>query len=271
MVVMSSTHRLWVLVAGLCAAELACSGNPAADPALDPALLPPGEGLVWLASTEPAPSDPKQPQNRELIEVEGKVTALDAGDLRAPADWRMLYGGQYQPVKQVVTIRSSSGGVTSDWKLGYQLTRAAPTTDVTPPAPLAVGSNVRLRFRAIWAFGTAPAFVLSDDAGVALAIDLATYGDPYQPGDVPGLAVVPGSAVGVVKGNCGDQKYSNLRFEADAPIELRQNAIGAIAINHTSYTAFHLFNFTAAPTTSGAGCPDAINEGRAWAIWRGPR
>jgi hypothetical protein len=257
---------VWALCLSLLA--LACSREPDQDPEVDPRLLQiRGDGLVWLASTESPIPDPKQPENRELIEIDGKITALDEGELRPPTDWRAVYGGQHSLARRVVTLRSDAG---VDWKLGYRLTRDDPKTDVTPLAPIAVGATVHLRFRAIWAFGTAAAFVLSDAQGVALAIDLAVYGDPLKPGDVPGLDVREGALLGILKGNCGDQRYADLTFAADAAIDVRQNQTRLIAIGGKPYTAFHLFNFNPVPDPTRGNCPDVTNEGRAWAIWRNP-
>jgi hypothetical protein len=248
------------LVALVLAACAAGCGQERGD--VDPkVLLARGTGTIWLSSTETA-LGPKQVESRTLLEIAGRVTATDEGLLDAPADWRSVFPGGF--ATRSVTIRSEAG---IDWKLGYRIVRD-PMVDVTPAPPLPTGTMVRLRFRAIFAFGTAASFVLSDEQGVALAFDLGVYGDPFAPDDIPGLAIQEGASIGVLHGSCSNTRHVNLVFAGDAPVELQQNQLGAVAIKSRAYTAFHLFNFHPDPPGTGPTCPDGINEARAWALWR---
>jgi hypothetical protein len=252
--------RQWLLFAGLAATAVACSNEKDAAEGMPPAR---GEGSIWLVSTEAPLGDPKAIEQRPLIEIDGTLTASDTGDLRPPRDWRVVYD-RTGAATRVLTIRSAAG---TDWKLGYRLSRAEPAMDVTPDPGLATGSQVHLRARFIWGFGSAPAFVLSDDKGIALVVDLALYGDPLVSGDVPGLSLRQGASIGIQRNECIDLRYTKLIFDAGAPIEVGQNETHEIAIAGTGYTALHLFNFVSA-VPDKQPCPDAIAEGRAWAIWR---
>jgi hypothetical protein len=235
----------------------------------EPPPPPPGAGSLWLVSTEASLTDPKAIDQRPLIEIEGTLTAIDAGEARPPKDWRVVFDGTGGTASHVLTIRSG-GAAPIDWKLGYRLAVGAPATDIDPDFSLAVGDAVHLKIRFIWGFGTAPAFVLSDARGIALAIDLAVYGDPLRKDDVPGLVVGSGASVGVQRSPCGDLRYTKLVFTADTAVEVDQSAISVISIKGTRYSALNLFNFVPAVPPGAPSCPDAINEARAWAIWRRP-
>jgi hypothetical protein len=220
---------------------------------------------MWLVSTEPALADPKAVEDRTLIEITGHVTGLDKGDFQPPSGWRMVFSAIAGPATQALTIHDDSG---VDWNLGYQLARTEPTMEIAPDPHVAVGSAVTLRFRAIHAFGRAASFVLTDAKGIALAVDLAFYGDPFQQNDVPGLGVRAGARLGIAKNLCGDLAYSKLIFDADTSVEVGQNESRAVTIKQVPYTAFNLFNFVPAAGPDAPRCPDAIGEARGWAVWR---
>jgi hypothetical protein len=235
----------------------------------EPPPPPPGEGGMWLVSTEAPLIDPKAIDQRPLIDIDGTLTASDGGEARPPKDWRVIFDRTGGTTTHVLTIRSG-GGTPIDWKLGYRLAVGAPATDISPDVSLAVGDAVHLKVRFIWGFGAAPAFVLSDARGTALAVDLAVYGDPLVKDDVPGLAVGAGPTIGFQRSPCGDLRYTKLVFTADTPVEVDQNETRTISIKGTRYTALNLFNFVPNLPPGGPSCADAVNEARAWAIWRRP-
>ena len=117
----------------------------------------------------------------------GVVTGVEAGPAAPPAGLQKFFPGE--GASQVLVVMGDDG---LRWSLGYHLERGEPAVDVTPDLKSLVGTRVSLLFRAVRAFGQAPGFVLSNPQGVVFAMDLAVYGDPLQPDDVPGLTVQDG-------------------------------------------------------------------------------
>jgi hypothetical protein len=220
-----------------------------------------GNGQTWLASNQPPPSDPKYRESREVAEVAGVVTAVD-GSVAPPSGWQRWY--LVGEATRTITIRADDA---VEWKLGYRIEQGDPAVDATPTLQALVGSRVRLVYRAVRSFGSAAGFVLSDDHGVVLAMDLATYGDPLKPDDVPGLTVADGTVLGTVKNDCFDRRNTALVFAGDTSAEVRPGDQAAVSIKGARYTALALFSFKAAGELR---CTDIAGEGRGWAVSRIP-
>ena len=178
-----------------------------------------------------------------------------------PTGHRAVYAHSITPLR-AVTIRTDDG---IEWTLGYHVESGTPMADVTPDLNDIIGERVLLRFRAIRAFGSAPGFVLSDDKGVAFAIDLAVYGDPLLADDVPGLRIQDGATVGTTMHACFDQRHALLTFKGDQAIDVAAGKEGTVLIKGSAFAALNLFNYKAA---GAIRCTDVAGDARAWAIWR---
>ena len=235
-----------------------CGGDDADEA---PMVLP-GTGQIWLASTEPKPTDPKYFESRPRVDIAGVVTGVDAGPAAPPPALQRFFAGD--GASQVLTIAGDDG---LKWSLGYHLERGKPAADATPDLRALVGTRVSLLFRAVRAFGTAPGFVLAGPDGVRFAMDLAIYGDPLLPDDVPGLTVADGPVLLTKKSPCADQNHTSLVFNGDASVNVAGGSEADVTIKGQRYRAINLFSYRAGGPLQ---CTDITGEGRGWAVWRAP-
>jgi hypothetical protein len=235
----------------------------AEDGAGEAGMVVPGAGLIWLVSNEPKVADAKYYESRPRADIAGVVTGVEAGPAAPPPALRKFFyvdGG----ASQVLTIAGDDG---LQWSLGYHLERGEPAVDATPDLRALAGTRVSLLFRAVRAFGTAPGFVLSGPDGVRFAMDLAVYGDPLLPDDVPGLTVADGPVLIKKKHPCADQNHTALVFTGDAAVNVAGGSEADVMIKGQRYRAINLFCYRAAGPIQ---CTDITGEGRGLAVWRAP-
>jgi hypothetical protein len=217
-----------------------------------------GDAGMWLASSRPAAGG--APRGLDTADIAGRVTAVGEGPATAPPQSTSWVGGS--PASRTVTIDADDG---NQWALGYSIQLGKPPRDATPVPPALVGHRVRLLARAVRSFGTAAGFVLFDEAGPVLAIDPATFGDPLQPGDVPGLSISDGEELATTDAQCFDQRHRALVFTGDAAVSIRPGEMATVSIRGVPYRAVTLFNYAA---DGPIRCTDTPGVMRAWAIWR---
>lgn len=244
------------------------AGADAGDPDAIPVLQgdqPLGSVHIWLASSVEIPQSIGN-DGAQLVDIDGTVTAVKAGDLKSPTNWPPTLGdyASEPPVARVLAIHANSG---VDWQLGWKVEGPVRSSDLTPAAPVAVGDVVHLRFRAIYSFGRAAAFVVSDARGTLLAIDDAVWGDPLKPDDVLGLTVTEGRTVATSIGSCFDERHTGLVFTGDTPVDVAPGQTGELSLKGIPSIAFTLYNVVAIKSHQ---CSDAVGTARIWALWRKP-
>jgi hypothetical protein len=225
----------------------------------EPTVRPQGDAAVWLASSRPAAPGSKEGLPN-VVEVQGSVAEAKPFRERAPnGAW---YDASAE-VSRALVIRTDDG---EDWTLAYRV-QTADGVDVSPALTALVGTRVKLLFRAVRGFGTAPGFVLSDGRGLVFALDLAVYGDPLMPGDLPTVSVKRGRDLGVVssKDSCFDSRHFALRFSGDTAIELEPGKLGTFRVGGEAHTAIALFDFAA---EGEIRCTDTAGGATGWAMWR---
>jgi hypothetical protein len=209
---------------------------------------------------DPGPKDVSvPPESVRTVVVEGTLAVPAAPALRQTLTDNAWYrGGE---ATRVLAIDAADGR----WLLGYRVRRGEPPEDITADLGAFAGTRVMLTFRAVNAFGAAPGFVLMDQRGVLLAMDLAVYGDPLKADDVPGLLVLRGRGVGSVKTDCFDQRHTSLVFQGDSPVEVAPSQVSPLLVRGVRAAAITLFSWEA---SSPIHCTDVAGEARAWALWR---
>ncbi len=159
-----------------------------------------------------------------------------------------------------LTLEDANG---EQLRLGYGW-RDDDDTDITEPLPVSVGDSVELRYRELQSFGTASGFVLQDDDGLVAAVEVGTWGNALQDGDVPGLTVSSGAVYASAYTQCGTQEAHLTELQGDETIGLQALEKGDLQIGGASYTALPLANYG----YSSTNCTDLAGAS-IWAVWRG--
>jgi hypothetical protein len=221
-------------------------------------VVTPGSGTVSLSSSPATPPSFDGPS--DSIEIEGVMTAFNALQ-QYPSGVAWFSGSESS---RALVIRTDAG---VEWTLGYRIEAGLPTADVTPEFPSLMGTRVKLLFRAVRAWGSAPAFVLTDAQGLVFAMNLAVYGDAMRPGDVHALTVSHGRTLGVIndKDDCFAARHFALVFTGSPSIELPPGEKGQVNIDSRPYTAVSLFDVAA---EGGIRCEDVVGGATGWAVWR---